>query len=127
VNLTNTINQITTEALNYAPLLLNAVTSIESAAAHLPGETKAQLAVNIVMAAAQTATAVPIPSVQAVAGLVSLVVGLLNASGLFKHKPASLPPALGSLAAVQSTGLLAQGSGQSSATSSGIMPPPLAR
>jgi hypothetical protein len=94
VNLINTTNTISSEALVYAPLALNAVQGIEAAAAATPGETKSQIAINIVLAAAQTAAGVPIPTVAAVGSLVSLIVGILNFTGVFSHKakPQAPPP-----------------------------------
>jgi hypothetical protein len=75
--------------MQYAPLALSAVTGVEAAAASLPGATKSQIAVSVILAAAQTASAVPVPEVQAIAALVAMFVGILNASGIFKHsKPA---------------------------------------
>lgn len=125
MNLTNTTNTISTEALAYAPLALQAVTGIEAAAAHLPGDTKAQIAVNIVLAAAQVAEGVPVPQVQAVAALVSLFVGILNATGLFSHKATPAPVNLGNLSGLaQGTGIAAaaQGYGQQTAPPFGTQP-----
>lgn len=96
MNLINTLDQATNQTMVYAPLALSAVTSIEQAAAQLPGETKSQMAVNIILAGAAAAQNVPIPSVEAAATLVSIFVGILNATGVFKHKaktaPATPPP-----------------------------------
>jgi hypothetical protein len=87
-------NQISAEALVYAPLALNAVQGIEAAAAATPGATKSEIAVNIVLAAATAAEGVPVPAVSAIASLVALLVSAANAFGVFKHKaPAPAPPA----------------------------------
>jgi hypothetical protein len=91
-----TVSTITTDTLQYAPLALSAVTGVEAAAAGLPGETKSQIAINMVLAAAQTGEAVPVPQVQAVSALVALLVSILNATGMFSHKPKPsipVPPA----------------------------------
>lgn len=86
------LNTLTNETLTFAPLALSTVASLEAAASGLPGQTKSQIAVNVVMAAAQVGTAVPVPTVQAVSGLVELLVAILNASGLFSHaKKAAVP------------------------------------
>ncbi len=82
--LTTTISATT---LAYAPVALGAVSAIEASAATLPGETKAQLAANIVMASAQVGSSVPVPQVQEVSALISLFVGILNATGVFNHGP----------------------------------------
>lgn len=91
--LTTLINQIDSAALANLPLAFNAVTAIEAAAKPLPGESKAQLAANVVLAGAAAAQGVPIPAVQAVSGLVALIVSILNATGVFNHGPKFSAPA----------------------------------
>lgn len=89
---TTSITDVTNDTLTYAPLALSAITSVEAAASGLPGATKSQIAVNVIMAAAQVGTAVPIPTVQAISGLVELLVAILNASNIFKHAPKAIAP-----------------------------------
>lgn len=86
---------IPADVQRFQPIALAAVTSIEAAHPALPGQTKSEMAVNIIMAAAQVGEGVPIPQVQAISGLVADIVGLLNTIGLFSHhaKPAAPKPA----------------------------------
>jgi hypothetical protein len=98
--LASQINNVTAQTLTYAPIALNAVTSIEAAAAHLPGTTKSQIAVNMILAGATAAEGVPVPSVQAAAALVSLFVGILNATHIFSHRNAQASAQLAAQAGI---------------------------
>lgn len=86
----NTTDQVTEVIEKFTPATLAAVLAVEATAKEKPGTTKLQTVVNAVMASAQVASGVPIPSVAAIASLVSLIVGILNATGIFNHgaKPA---------------------------------------
>jgi hypothetical protein len=77
---------ITTDVLTYTPIALTAVQEVEAAAASLPGATKNAIATAVVLASAKAATAVPVPPVQAVGALISLIVTIFNATGIFKKK-----------------------------------------
>ena len=67
----------------YLPVVISAVTSIEAAFKGTPGETKKQIALDIIKAGATAAEQIPEAHVQQVAGLIDTVVGVLNKSGLF--------------------------------------------
>lgn len=93
MSFTAEIQNINDQTLKYAPSVLATVAAVESAAAGLPGQTKADIALNIVMAGAAGASNVPIPQVQSIASLISLFVGILNATGIFRHKTPPAPSA----------------------------------
>ena len=100
MNLTTAVNQIDTATLQYAPLALSTIGSIEQAAAGLPGETKAQIAISVIQAAAVAGESVPIPQVAAISEMINLFVAILNATGLFNHHAAAAPAAAPAPAAV---------------------------
>jgi flagellar biosynthesis protein FliQ len=79
-----TISQIDSATLTYAPQILAGVTAIETA--DMPGTSKAQVVTNIVLAGAQVAEGVPVPTVQGIGLLITLFVSILKANGLFKSK-----------------------------------------
>lgn len=93
MSLIDTVNTISADVVQSAPLIATSVINIETAAAHLPGQTKLDLVTSIVLASATAAQNVPIPSVQAIAALVALFVGIFHASGLFQHKAVAAPVA----------------------------------
>jgi hypothetical protein len=88
----STIDQIDQSVLTYTPLALQTIAAIEVAAAGLPGQTKAQIASNIILASANATAGIPVPSVQAIGGLIGLLVSILNATGVFKKKPVTVAP-----------------------------------
>lgn len=91
-----TENKVDALTLQYAPAILGSITAVEAAAGQMPGATKEQIVVNTVLAGAQTASSLPIPSVSGIASLVTLFVGILNATGVFNHGAArskTAPPA----------------------------------
>jgi hypothetical protein len=82
----NAVNKIDALSLQYAPQVLASVGAVEAAAANSPALTKEQIVINTVLAGAQVASSLPIPSVAGIASLVTLFVGILNATGVFSHK-----------------------------------------
>jgi len=79
------ISQISAQINAHLPATYAAVLAVEATAHDQPGKTKLQTVVDVVLAGAQAAQGVPIPEVQAIAGLASLLVGLLNGWGVFNH------------------------------------------
>jgi hypothetical protein len=86
MNLSKLLSTLTSSVTVYAPVALGAIASVEAADASIPGPTKAQIAVNIVLAAAQVGEGVPVPAVSDISTLVDVLVGSLNATGIFQHK-----------------------------------------
>ncbi len=86
------IETINAETLQHAPTALATIIAVENAIADAPGETKAQIVVNSVVAGAQAAGHSPNVTVASVSALTALFVSILNASGLFKRraKPAGV-------------------------------------
>jgi hypothetical protein len=89
----NSINKVDALTLQYAPQILGSITAVEAAASSAPGLTKEQIVINTVLAGAQVASALPIPSVTGIAGAITLFVGILNATGIFGHKSKTTPAA----------------------------------
>jgi hypothetical protein len=77
---------------SYLPATLAAVLAVEAAAHQLPGTTKLQTVVNVVLAASQAAEGVPVPGVAAIAGLANLLVSILNSTGVFNKGAAPVIP-----------------------------------
>lgn len=72
----------------FALTLFGNVLAVEQAAAHLPGATKAEIAVTTTLAGLQAAgQVIPPGKAQTGVALASMFVGLLNSFGLFKKKP----------------------------------------
>jgi hypothetical protein len=92
--LQTTVNKIDALTLQYAPQILASVGAVEAAAASAPGLTKEQIVINTVLAGAQVASSLPIPSVSGIASLVGLFVGILNSTGIFSHKAKPAPAQL---------------------------------
>jgi hypothetical protein len=86
MSLVTTIGKIDDVSMQFAPIVLANVAAVEAAAAGLPGQTKADIVLNAVMASAHAAEGVPIPSVQGIAALIEMFVTILSVSGVFKHK-----------------------------------------
>jgi hypothetical protein len=70
---------------NWAPTILERIISVEQAAHGLPGQAKLEIVINTILAGAQAVKDVPVPSVQSIASLVTLFVGVLNSVGVFHH------------------------------------------
>ena len=82
----STVSDINTETMAHAPAALGTILAVENAiATSVPGDTKAQIVINSVLAGAQVAGTDPNVTVASVAGLVTLFVSILNAAGVFKH------------------------------------------
>lgn len=85
------LNAINTDILQYLPLATQTVAAVEAATkGAVPGTTKLTMSLNIIQALAQSASAAApgSPNVQAIAGLASLVTGIVqafNATGVFSH------------------------------------------
>ena len=73
-------------ALQYAPHVAAAVQGIEATNAALPGQTKKQLVLTSIEAAAKVGESVPEPHVALISALIDTLVGVLNASGIFAKK-----------------------------------------
>lgn len=73
--------------MKHAPSILGTIIAVENAVgSSIPGDTKAQIVINSVLAGAQAAGASPNVTVQSIAALTSLFVSILNSTGLFKRK-----------------------------------------
>lgn len=84
----STATKILSAASLYAPAVLAGVLGVEQAAAHLPGETKAQIVVATTTAGLQAAgQLLPPGHVQEFAALAQMFVTILNATGIFKRRP----------------------------------------
>ncbi len=81
------LNHITEETMKHAPSILATVIAVENAVGgSVPGETKAQIVIDSVLAGAQAAGTSPNVTVQSIAALTSLFVSILNSTDLFKRK-----------------------------------------
>ncbi len=67
----------------YLPVVLQTVTSVEATIKNTPGASKKQVALDIITAAATAGEQLPEEHVQQISGLVDVVVGSLNKSGVF--------------------------------------------
>jgi len=74
--------------LKYAPYALAGAQAVEQAVGKGNGADKKQLVIAGILAGAHAGETVPVPQVQVIAGVVEVVVGALNASGLL-GKPAT--------------------------------------
>ena len=70
----------------YLPVVLQTVTTVEATLQNVPGASKKQVAMDIITAAATAGEQFPEAHVQQVSGLVDVVVGSLNKSGVFAAK-----------------------------------------
>jgi hypothetical protein len=82
--------------LKYAPYALAGAQAVEAAVGAGNGADKKQLVIAGILAGAHAGETVPVPQVQAIAGVVDIVVGTLNAAGLLGKTPTpvSVPPEL---------------------------------
>jgi hypothetical protein len=69
--------------LTYLPVALQAITSVEATIKNSPGASKKQVVMDIITAGADAATKIPDAHVQQIGGLVDVIVGSLNKSGVF--------------------------------------------
>ena len=72
--------------LQYFSVVLTTVKAIEASFADAPGASKLQLALGAIQAGADGISQIPEAHVQYVSSLISLVVNMLNTSGIFQHK-----------------------------------------
>lgn len=79
------MNQIATEVAQYAPSVLSMIIAVEQSAHQLTGKTKAQIVADSILAGAQELTAVPNPKVASMFAMISMFVGILNATKVFNH------------------------------------------
>lgn len=82
------LQSILSGVLKYGALATAAVTQVEQEVGAGNGQTKKQLAVSYVLAAAHAGESVGVPVVQEVSAVVEMAAGVANALGLF-GKPAS--------------------------------------
>src|SRR5438105_3527922 len=88
--------EISAETAKYAPGILATIIAVEQAAHDLPGSSKLAIVTNVIQAGAATAGEIPNKIVDEIAGLVNMFVGVLHATGIFRHKAApvaAVPPA----------------------------------
>lgn len=77
--------------LKYAPYAIAGIQSVEATIGAGNGQTKQQLVVAGILTAVHAGEQVPVSQVQAISGIVDLVVGTLNASGLLgKQAPVAV-------------------------------------
>jgi hypothetical protein len=109
-----TINAVATDIERYTPLAIHAVQQVEMILQHAPSQTKLNTAIAVISATAAASETIPIPEVQAVGGLVSLIAGLVQA--LYPHKTkssAAQPTAAAVAAAIPVVDAVAAASGGS--------------
>lgn len=91
------IAKIEDSVVKYSPLAISTIMAIEQAAAHIDGQTKLQIAVKILGAAAGGVEQLPNTTIAAFGGMVNFFVAMFNAvasTGLFQHKAAPVAPAV---------------------------------
>ena len=71
-----------TVLLTYMPVVLSGVVAVEGAI-KAPGATKKQIVLGAILAGAQTGEQIPEAHVQAIGGLIDVVVRMLNETGVF--------------------------------------------
>ena len=69
--------------LTYLPVALQAITSVEATIKNASGASKKQVVMDVITAGAAVGEKIPEANVQQVSGLVDVVVGSLNKSGVF--------------------------------------------
>ena len=75
--------------LPYLPVVLQTVTAVEAAIKDAPGASKKQVAMDIITTVAAAGEKFPEAHVQQISGLVDVVVGSLNKSGVFASPTAT--------------------------------------
>jgi hypothetical protein len=76
--------------LAYLPVVLQTVTAVEASIANVSGASKKQVAMDIISTVACAGQKLPEEHVQQISGLVDIVVGSLNKSGVFASKPTAV-------------------------------------
>lgn len=82
MSIISTVTQIDTQTLQYAPAVLAAIQAAELSGQS--GSNKKQAVLDGVLKGAQVAENIPIPQVQAIAGMVDMFVSIFNSLGIFK-------------------------------------------
>ena len=77
--------------LPYLPVVLQTVTAVEAAIKDAPGASKKQVAMDIITTVAAAGEKFPEAHVQQISGLVDVVVGSLNKSGVVVSPTATAP------------------------------------
>jgi len=80
-----TVQNITATEIAYAPAVLAGVQAAETSNA--AGSAKAQAVIDGIIAGSAAASGVASPTVAGISALVNLTVSILNALGVFSHKP----------------------------------------
>ena len=75
--------------LAYLPVVLQAVTAVEATIKDAPGASKKQVVMDIITTVAAAGEKLHEAHVQQISGLVDVVVGTLNKSGVFKSPTAT--------------------------------------
>lgn len=75
--------------LAYLPVVLQAVTAVEATIKDAPGASKKQVVMDIITTVAAAGEKLPEAHVQQISGLVDVVVGTLNKSGVFTSPTAT--------------------------------------
>ncbi len=75
--------------LGYLPVVLQAVTAVEATIKDAPGASKKQVVMDIITTVAAAGEKFPDTHVQQISGLVDVVVGTLNKSGVFESRTAT--------------------------------------
>lgn len=70
----------------YLPVVLGGVVAVENTIKNEPGSTKQQVVVDSILAASQVGEQTPNATAAQISALVNVVVGTLNATGVFSHK-----------------------------------------
>ncbi len=78
--------------IQYFSVVLTTVKAIEQSFADQPGATKLQLALGAIQAGADSASTIPEAHIQYISSLISLVVNMLNTSGIFQKKTPVVAP-----------------------------------
>lgn len=84
--------QVFLNILKFFPYVLTGVVAVEQVVgATVPGQTKKDIILGSIVAAAKVGEQTPNVNVQQISGLIDAVVGTLNASGVFNHHSSDTP------------------------------------
>ena len=75
--------------LAYFPVVLQTVTAVEATIKDAPGASKKQVVMDIITTVATAGEKLPEAHIQQISGLVDVVVGVLNKSGVFTSPAAT--------------------------------------
>lgn len=82
--LVNTVNQIDTQTLQYAPTVMAGIVAAQQSSAD--GATKKQAVIDGILAGAKAGETIPVPQVAAISGMIDLFVSIFKALGIFGKK-----------------------------------------